>query len=362
MRTAGASRSRNRILARLLALVGLVIAFAPLRVVYAQSDPVTAADAERLGVLDAVDDSSPVAPPSPAAAPVPAAPALSAAPVPPAGTTASAPPGGRDLIAPSSAPDSGATEPIVEASPSITPPSKPVEPAHPLKSASVAADALPPSRPVITTPSVPEIPPGNLDTDFSESQGMQEIPQAVGSPATETGPAGSNDADVERYRQQGVGDALSASGIGSLRDFVSEGEESSPIGVQLREARRKLKGGEEADGLLVMKVVRDSPAAKAGLKPYRRIAQNMLTGATIAAAMVFPPAILILPVLDYTQVGESYDMIIGVDGARVTNFIDFEERMRDVEPGQLVYLSVVRNGKRLQLEVPLPPNAQVPSY
>ncbi len=155
---------------------------------------------------------------------------------------------------------------------------------------------------------------------------------------------------------------MGGSGIGSLRDFVSEGEETSPIGVQLRETRRKLKGGEEADGLLVVKVVRNSPAAKAGLKPYHRIAQNMLTGATIAAAMVFPPAILILPVLDYTQLGESYDMIIGVDGARVTNFIDFEERMRGVQPGQLVYLSVVRNGRRIQVEVSMPPNAQMPSY
>ena len=63
---------------------------------------------------------------------------------------------------------------------------------------------------------------------------------------------------------------------------------------------------------------------------------------------------LVLPVIDYTQVGESYDMIIGVDGARVTNFLDFEERMRNIKPGEVVYLSVVRNGKRMQVPVPVP--------
>ena len=55
--------------------------------------------------------------------------------------------------------------------------------------------------------------------------------------------------------------------------------------------------------------------------------------------------------IDYTEVGESYDMIIGVDGSRVTNFADFEERMRNVQPGELVYFSVVRNGKRIQIPV-----------
>jgi S1-C subfamily serine protease len=53
------------------------------------------------------------------------------------------------------------------------------------------------------------------------------------------------------------------------------------------------------------------------------------------------------------QVGESYDMIIGVDGSRVTNFLDFQDRMRDLQPGEIVYLSVVRNGKRLQVTLPV---------
>lgn len=41
--------------------------------------------------------------------------------------------------------------------------------------------------------------------------------------------------------------------------------------------------------------------------------------------------------LDSTQVGESYDMIIGVDGTRVMNFLDFQDRMTDLQPGEVIY-------------------------
>jgi len=64
--------------------------------------------------------------------------------------------------------------------------------------------------------------------------------------------------------------------------------------------------------------------------------------------------VLAVAVLEGTHVGESYDMIIGVDGKRVTNYLDFEDEMRDARPGDVVYLSVVRNGKRIQTPVHLP--------
>ena len=64
-------------------------------------------------------------------------------------------------------------------------------------------------------------------------------------------------------------------------------------------------------------------------------------------------AVVVIPAIDYMQVGESYDMIIGVDGSRVTNFLDFQDRMRDLQPGELVYLSVVRDGKRVQVTMPV---------
>jgi S1-C subfamily serine protease len=211
-----------------------------------------------------------------------------------------------------------------------------------------------PERPVIKSPSVPPISnPGN-DGAIVSQPGTQEIPQAMPQEtpvAMIPAVAVPQPNDINSY----MSEDQEISGLGSMRDFMAEGEaEKSAIGIEMREARRKLKTGEESDGLLIVNVDRNSAAAKAGLKPYKRMGHNILTGAAIGAAMVFPPAILVLPVIDYTEVGESYDMIIGVDGTRVTSFIEFEERMRNIQPGELVYLNVVRNGKRLQIPVPVP--------
>jgi S1-C subfamily serine protease len=63
---------------------------------------------------------------------------------------------------------------------------------------------------------------------------------------------------------------------------------------------------------------------------------------------------LALPLIEYKKVGESYDMIIGIDGIKVSSFFDFSQRMRNVQPGELIYFNVLRDGKRLQIAVPLP--------
>ena len=60
---------------------------------------------------------------------------------------------------------------------------------------------------------------------------------------------------------------------------------------------------------------------------------------------------LAIPIAAQVSLGESYDLIIGVDGTRVTNYLDFEDRLRDIQPGEIVYLSIVRDGKRLQVPV-----------
>ncbi len=64
-----------------------------------------------------------------------------------------------------------------------------------------------------------------------------------------------------------------------------------------------------------------------------------------------------LSIVDQTHVGETYDLIIGVDGTRVGNLIEFEDQMRRVKSGQIVYLSMIRDGARLQIAVNLPPLA-----
>ena len=159
---------------------------------------------------------------------------------------------------------------------------------------------------------------------------------------------------IEAYEAAQNPAAMPAPRLHSLQEFMAEGSDTSEIGVELREDRRKLSGGGEADGLLILKVNKDSPAAEAGLHGYSTAAHSALEGVALVAAMVFPPAVLAVAILEGTHMGESYDMIIGVDGKRVTNYLDFEDQIRDAKPGDVVYLSVVRNGKRIQTPVHLP--------
>ena len=198
---------------------------------------------------------------------------------------------------------------------------------------------------------------GNDPAQLNPPQ-MQEIPQANPEetpvatlpPNTVAVPA-----DVNNYM---IDDPDLTSSLGSARDFVAEGEESSPIGFEVRESHCRLKTGEQTDGLLIIKVYKGSPADKAGLQAVSGGKQHALQALAIGAGMAFPPAMLLtmvaLPMIEYTEMGKSYDMIIGIDGVRVNNFFDFEERMRNVQPGELVYLNLVRNGKRVQIAVPVP--------
>lgn len=189
-----------------------------------------------------------------------------------------------------------------------------------------------------------------------------EIPQAIGDPAAtdaEVGPDAETNAEIERYQRA---QNPPPPNVKSIREFIAHGIIRTPLGMEVKEGRRRLKSGEHAEGLLIMNVMPGSAADVAGLHPYRRTVHNLLAAATVAGALIFPPAILVLPVLDYSQVGESYDLIIGIDGIRVTNFLDFEDRLREVAPGQLVYLSIVRNGARLQVPVKMPDSATRVTY
>lgn len=196
-------------------------------------------------------------------------------------------------------------------------------------------------------PGIAEIPPAN-SADASQQQQHQQSSAADSQSSNES-------SEVARYQEEQSG--LPPEQLRRLQQFDSEGELATPFGMQLREARRTLKSGEEADGLLVTAVEKGSPAAAVGLHAYTHNVHDALTAAAMVGAVFSGGlAVVVIPALDYMQVGESYDLIIGVDGSRVTNFLDFQDRMRDLQPGEVIYLSVVRDGKRLQVTMPVPAN------
>jgi hypothetical protein len=317
-------------IAILLASVGALVLLAPFsRAAFAAGDdpPITAAD---------------VAPTTPA----------SAAPAPADSSSTTA----HSIVeaAPLEAPPAPAAGSAVVSS---EPPSESLPGARP---ASLTPEL--PTRPTFTTPAVPPIDhPGN-DAALVGAPGTQEIPQAnpPETPVATVPPSEvPSSPNMNNYMNE---DPNLAGSLGSARDFVEEGEGTSPqtlaIGFEVRESSCRLKTGEQIEGLLILKVYKDSPAAKAGLQPFKNAKEHALQAVAIGAGIAFPPAMLLtmvaLPMIEYTEMGKSYDMIIGVDGSRVSNFFDFEERMRSVQPGELVYLNVVRNGKRMQIAIPIP--------
>jgi hypothetical protein len=203
--------------------------------------------------------------------------------------------------------------------------------------------------------------PANVEPSAPGQPSTTEIPQA--GPATQTGPgvqSHNSDAQTVNYENpQQV--PLMEPRLHSLQEFINEGtDDDSPLGIEVREAQRRLRSGVEVNGLLIVGVEANSPAAKAGLFAYQRVARDVLEGVAVLASLVFPPAVIAVPMFDQVRIGETYDLIIAVDATRVTNFLDFEDRMRDVQPGEIVYLSVIRNGDRRQIAVQLP-NTPPPS-
>ena len=87
----------------------------------------------------------------------------------------------------------------------------------------------------------------------------------------------------------------------SLQEFMNEGVNTSPLGVELQEGARRGKNGREIDGLLVVALQPGSPAEAAGVQAGHRAAHDVLEGAAVAASLVFPPAVLAVPVIETIQ-------------------------------------------------------------
>jgi hypothetical protein len=147
---------------------------------------------------------------------------------------------------------------------------------------------------------------------------------------------------------------LNVQRLHSLQEFMKEGVNASPLGVELEEGARRGRNGREIDGLLVVALQPGSPAERAGVQAGHRVAHDLVEGAAVAASLFFPPALFAVPVIETMQFGENYDLIIGVDGNRVANFMDFQDQLRDAQSGESVYLNILRRGKRLQLPVEMP--------
>ena len=107
------------------------------------------------------------------------------------------------------------------------------------------------------------------------------------------------------YRQQQV-----------LQQFDNDGELSTPFGMQLREAKRTLKSGEDADGLLITAVQERAARRRSRISSLHSRCARRAGGCGDGwcdGSRLGRPRFLLIPVLDIMQIGESYDMVIQVE-------------------------------------------------
>jgi S1-C subfamily serine protease len=130
--------------------------------------------------------------------------------------------------------------------------------------------------------------------------------------------------------------------------------------IEVANGESKLTRGPSVTGIKVISVDPDGPAAIAGLQSERMMARTALTTALAVGGVVFPPAMFVAMLAQQSDVGESHDLIIAVDGERTRNIVDLQDALDRAHDGEIVYLVVVRAGRRQHIAVRLP--GELPQY
>lgn len=102
------------------------------------------------------------------------------------------------------------------------------------------------------------------------------------------------------------------------------------------------RDGQQVGGLEVMEVDADSPASRAGLKARTPMTTVGASGAT-AGELLGPLDAALRPLLAKSgQLGEDGDLIVAIDDHRVTADSDLPDRLARLRPGDIIYLTVLR--------------------
>lgn len=97
---------------------------------------------------------------------------------------------------------------------------------------------------------------------------------------------------------------------------------------------------ETKDGLVIRQVAKDGPAAEAGLKGGRVVVQQMKQGNFVVAQR---------PVIDFSQA----DRVVAFDGEELRTGVQFQDKLWSHRPGDVVKLTVMRGGSRVEIPITL---------
>jgi S1-C subfamily serine protease len=151
--------------------------------------------------------------------------------------------------------------------------------------------------------------------------------------------------------------------LGSIEDYGKQSDRGrfyqTParvplLGISVFEAVGKLVSGERLNGLAVGSVDATGAGYDAGIQaPHLRkqtAAKELGAMAlVIGAAAIFPPALLGVPLLTKMPSPQAYDVIVAVDAERIRDLSELERSLSNAKAGQIIYLTIIREGRRLQL-------------
>jgi hypothetical protein len=128
------------------------------------------------------------------------------------------------------------------------------------------------------------------------------------------------------------------------------------LGIAVQTIYSNDRPGGLVNGLEVVSVDHDSPAANAGLHGRGKMTSVGESGATVGALM--PPLnLLVMPLLKKTgSLGEGGDLIVAIDDRRVANDLDLQSELESLKPGDTIYLTIVRStkdGSQQKLKLPI---------
>jgi S1-C subfamily serine protease len=174
------------------------------------------------------------------------------------------------------------------------------------------------------------------------ARAQQSAAPAAAASSTAPPPAQSSMSDL-----QGVNEYLNSSG---------EAVEISQLGITARNGQATVDDGQNISGVAVIDVSSGGPSAEAlgSHDASHYVLGGVLLGAGVASAVFFPPALIGVVMLANSHAVSSYDLVVGVDGNRVRNTMEFMQSVADVRSGDTVYLAVVRHGRRVQVPIHLP--------
>jgi hypothetical protein len=201
-------------------------------------------------------------------------------------------------------------------------------------------------------------------SDANSMLGVASRPQR----ATERAPAGNELADkindvssLEDSRPQGVRPLSEFLHLRRQRlrplseylwDIPTKRVEVDRLGIEVEDTIDRFEG-RDVFGVEILNVRQSSPAALAGLRSKKAAVSMVLKTITLVGTLVFVPTRFIYDWVSETGAGDWHDLIIGVDGERVQYVSQLENALGQVKEGDIVYLTLLRSGKRVQVPVSL---------